>query len=99
MHVYKTGAKERANPSHSLFVTPAAQLGPNMSKNDIPAEWLDPMTKQPKTFEVVFIHGCASVDEQLGEWMISTGNAQRTNIVRATGNMLGGLAAMIAGRS
>lgn len=89
--VYLTGSKERANPSHILRVCPGA----TMSANDVPAEFMD--GDKPKPFEITFVHGRASVDEQLGKWMIEKGVAQKTNLIRRSGSTLGSLAAAIRG--
>ena len=104
MFVFLAGAKERANPRHVLYVTPGVPgLGGGVSANDVPDEWKQPSadgtTTVPRQFEVVFTHGRASVDERLGEWLVKTGHAQRTPLVRASGNaLLGGLASLISGR-
>lgn len=97
MRVYLTGSKEKANPNHVLYVAPASHLGKHMTKAEVPAEWLDD-NKKPKTFAISFAYGVANVDDKLGEWLIATGHAQRTNLIRARGNsLLGGLAKTIAG--
>jgi len=94
MHVYLTGSKERKNPSHVLYVAPAAM----MKAEDAAAEWKDHDGKS-LTLPIEFKFGRAEVPSNLGEWMIATGTAHRTNLVKATGkSMLGSLAATIAGR-
>ena len=89
MKVYLTGEKERANPRHVMFVCPGRVL----NANDCPRAWRED-DGSPKTFEVVFTHGMAVVDNQLGEWLVSTGQASRTprTIVRAAASVLGRLA-------
>lgn len=92
MYVYLTGAKERRNPKHILRVAPAGVVGVSKA----PAEWVNE-DNTPKAFELEFIHGRCSVDSQLGEWLVKTGQCQRTNLIRRSGSMLGSLAATIRG--
>lgn len=102
MYVYLNGAKERANPSHRMYVAPAAMAGANMALNDIPAEWIERDAAGnlvPKSFTLIFQHGRADVPNNIGELLITTGHAHRSNIiVRTTGAMLGALADMITSR-
>lgn len=98
MYVYRTGAKERAAAKSILTVAPAGHVTKGMDKNAMPAEWLDPQNK-PRTFDIEFHYGRAAVDEQLGNWLVETGQVSRTSIVRDAGkSMLGSLARTIAGR-
>lgn len=99
MHVYLSGAKERANPSHVLRVAPAAEVGRVMAANDVPSDWKE-HDGTPKGFEIKFVHGRASVDERLGEWLIAAGYAYRSRLIRnVTGSMLGALAKTIRGEA
>ena len=91
VYVYLTGAKERGNPSHILRVCPGALV----PKNEVPAEWME--DGEFKKFELNFVHGRCSVDEQLGKLLIEKGIAQKTNLIRRTGSTLGSLAATIRG--
>ncbi len=91
MFVYLTGSKERANPKHTLRVCP----GGTMREGEVPSEWME--NGAPKRFEIPFVHGRASVDEQLGKWLIEKGIVQRSNLIRATKSTLGSLAASIRG--
>ena len=94
MFVYLTGAKERNNPKHVLRVAPGAML----ATNEIPADWREE-DGSPKKFEIEFIHGRASVDSRLGEFLVKREIAQKTNLIRRAGaSTLGALAATIAGR-
>lgn len=103
VYVYLTGQKERQNPRHIMYVTPGVPGLAGMSANDVPEDWkmpsADGTAMVPKQFEVVFIHGRANVDEKLGEWLVTTGHAQRSALARVTGKaLLGGLASLISGR-
>ena len=94
MYVYLTGSKERQSPSHTVFIAPAAVE----KKENCPAEWFETNGETPKQMQIVFHHGRASVDKAIGEWMIASGAAQKTNIIKRSGAMLGSLAGAIAGR-
>lgn len=103
VYVYLTGQKERANPRHPLYVTPGIPGLNGMTAAEVPEDWKQPSadgtSMVAKMFEVVFVHGRAEVDERLGEWLIKTGHAQRSPLVRPAGKaLLGGLASLIAGR-
>lgn len=90
MFVYLAGERERANPKHTMYVAPAndKRVGPS----NIPSDWLND-DGTAKTFPIEFAHGRASVDEQLGRYLVSTGQAQPSSIIRATGlGILGALA-------
>lgn len=91
VYVYLTGAKERGNPNHVLRVCPGALV----PKNEVPEEWMD--NGEFKKYELVFVHGRCSVDEQLGKLLVEKGIAQKTNLIRRTGSTLGSLAATIRG--
>ena len=94
MYVYLTGSKERASGSHTVFIAPAA-----VSKSEnCPSDWFETDGRTPKQMSIVFSHGRASVDKVLGDWMIAHGVAQKTNIIKQSGAMLGSLAGAIAGR-
>jgi len=92
MYVYLTGAKERRNPKHIVRCCPAAVIG----VDNAPSEWRN-LDGTAKNFEIEFIHGRASVEEQLGAFMLKHGYAQKTNLIRRTGSTLGSLAAAIRG--
>lgn len=90
MFIYLAGERERANPKHTMYVAPAAdkRVGPN----NIPSDWIND-DNTPKTFPIDFNYGRASVDEQLGRYLVSTGQAQPSSIIRSTGlGLLGDLA-------
>jgi len=92
MYVYLTGAKERTN-EHTVYIAPAAIT----AAGDCPADWKD-LEGHPKQFAVKFINGRASVEKELGEWMIKNGQAQRTSIIRQPGKaLLGSLASALRG--
>lgn len=93
MYVYLTGAKERASSHHIVYVAPAAYPG----VSEAPAEWYSP-DKTAKTFEIKFVHGRAEVEQNLGEFMIKYGLANRSRLIKPAGGLLGGLAKAIAGR-
>jgi len=94
MHVYLTGAKERANPKHIMYIAPATQV----PRAECPSEWLNE-DNTVRNFTVEFKFGRASVDERLGEWLVKSGHAKKSNIVRATtGSLVGSLARTIQGR-
>lgn len=94
MHVYLTGAKERASAKHVLFVQPAALV----SGAECPEEWKN-SDGTAKDYSVEFKYGRASVPDNLGRLLIKTGHARASNIVRVVnGSLLGSLASTIAGR-
>ncbi len=95
MFIHLLGEKERRNPNHVVYVAPGAVA----KREDSPADWFENDGVTPKQFEIKFTHGKASVYDQIGEWMIATKQAHRTNLVRhAGGALLGSLANAIAGR-
>jgi hypothetical protein len=97
MHVYLTGAKERANPSHIMYVSPAHPDN-HIPDAECPSEWKNE-DGTSKNFTVKFVYGRASVDSNLGAWLVKSGHAKASNIVRAAGgSLLGTLARTIAGR-
>ena len=98
MYVYLTGSKERTG-EHNMYVAPAAVT----RDEDCPSDWFhfdDQKTRVPVQFAIKFVNGRASVDNQMGEWLIANKFAQRTNsIIRVPGKaLLGSLANTIAGR-
>jgi hypothetical protein len=67
MRVFRPG-----QPNSTIHVTPGAFHDTS--------DWRDKNGK-PITFQVVFTHGVASVDSQLGEYLIKDGHAQRTPLI------------------
>lgn len=96
MFVYLTGSKERSAPLHVKYVAPAGDKK-HVRDGDIPSDWIN-QEGQPAGFAVEFNYGRAEVDDRLGEYMISAGLAQRTNLIRSGKALLGSLASAIAGR-
>jgi hypothetical protein len=92
--VYLNGNKERRNSSHFLHVAPAFAPIEGLKT---PSHWLD-RDGNPETLKVEFKFGAAEVENVLGEWLISTGTAQRGNLRQTGRSLLGSLAATIAGR-
>ena len=93
MFVYLVGQKERRNPSHFLHVAPAFAPVEGLKT---PSHWFD-RDGNPETLKVEFKFGAAEVENVLGEWLISTGTAQRGNLRHTGRSLLGSLAATIAG--
>ena len=97
MYVYLTGSKERSNAVHNMYIAPGA-LG---KRADCPNDWYEIGvlgTEVPKQMTIVFHQGRAQVEKNIGELMIAHGMAQRTNIIKRSGAVLGNLASAIAGR-
>lgn len=98
MYVYLTGSKERMG-EHTLHVAPAAITKPE----NCPSDWFvfdDDQKRIPRQMAIKFVSGRASVDSNLGEWLIERKFAQRTNQIlrQRSGAVLGSLANAIAGR-
>ena len=90
MKVYLTGERERANPSHVMYVSPAGDA--RVAKMNLPEDWLDD-EKKPRTFPIQFKHGKADVDDRLGKYLIDTGQAAASSILRPSGrSILGSMA-------
>ena len=63
MFIHLTGEKERRSSNHVVYVAPGAVE----KRENCPSDWFE-LDGNPKQFSLVFIHGRASVDQQLGEW-------------------------------
>ncbi len=74
MRVYRP--QDRDVPRHAVFVQPGRQFPVS--------EWMDEDGK-PRMFRVVFHAGCAEVDDNLGEYMISQEVAQRSPLILPPG--------------
>jgi hypothetical protein len=94
MFIYLNGTKERKNPSHFLTVAPAMLPVEGVTP---PAHWTE-RDGSPTNLKVAFQHGCARVDDVLGQWLIATGHAERGNLRQSGKSLLGSLANTIAGR-
>lgn len=71
--------------STTLMVTPGALV------SEVPAEWKDDHGGL-RRFDVVFQHGVATVDRNLGELLIEKGYANRTILRRVTNTILRAIA-------
>jgi hypothetical protein len=80
MRVYLHSDRAEKNKSYSVTVAPAADC--DFVMGEVPASWLHP-DGSPKQIEIVFSYGVATVEEQLGVYMIKRGIAQRTRLIRA----------------
>jgi hypothetical protein len=73
MYVYLPGKK-----NHSVFVTPAND--PRGTELDGASQWKSE-EGVPLQYNIRFTDGRASVDAQLGNWLIRHGYAQRTPLI------------------
>ncbi len=90
MKIYLTGEREKANPAHIMYVAPAADK--RNAPTNIPSDWLDD-EKKPRTFPITFVHGRADVPDQLGNYLVKTGQAAASSLLRPNGrSVLGALA-------
>lgn len=90
MFIYLNGQKERNAAEYKMYVAPANLVGPNMSANDVPADWYE--DGRARTFKITFHFGKAEVPEMLGELLIKSKMAARTKLIVAGTSLLGGLA-------
>lgn len=78
MLVYLHGSPDRNPPaSHTKFIAPAAHL----AGQECPHEWVD-TTNKPIEFQIDFVHGKAEVDDAIGKYLVETGQAFRSRLIR-----------------
>jgi len=76
MHVYLHGDGVRPPPEyHYMYACPGAHL----ENTALPVGWVDALNR-PKTFDILFVHGRAEVDDELGRYLIKHGFAHKTGV-------------------
>jgi hypothetical protein len=85
MNIYLTGERERQNPNHVMQVAPAADK--RVAPNGIPSDWLDD-DKKPRTFPIVFRYGKAVVEDNLGAYLVKTGQASASSLLKPQGRSI-----------
>jgi hypothetical protein len=73
MYVYRKG-QPTAHGRHHVMVQPARE------SHDKSSDWLDEQG-QPRMFNIEFLHGRASVPDNLGRWLVDHGYAQETALI------------------
>lgn len=65
--------------SHTLIIAPAGHL-PHEFESD---SWWDRSGERPKPlqFEVQFIHGEAEVTDEIGRYLVATGQAMKSRLI------------------
>lgn len=75
MHVFIHGDGVRPPPAtHFMMVCPAGHL----TNTEMPLGWVDQMNR-PKEFQIVFTHGRAEVDDEMGRYLTKNGLAEKTS--------------------
>lgn len=59
-----------------LIVSPAAHL----RGQEVPAHWVDDKNN-PIQFEILFQQGKAEVDDEMGNYLVKTGQAQKSRLI------------------
>lgn len=75
MRVYLLGEQYRAQPTHRMFVAPAADV----RNEEIPADWVDD-ENNPVSIPVEFRFGEAEVPTNLGKFLVSRGLVARSRL-------------------
>lgn len=77
MLVYLHGSTSTPPPArHVVYIAPAADL----RGQEVPTAWVDHDNK-PIQIEVLFQHGTAEVDDEVGKYLIKSGQAQKSRLV------------------
>lgn len=80
MKVFTHGSEGKPPPaSHTFLVCP----GGHLSESACPASFWEGRGEQrkAKTFAVEFVYGEATVDDELGKYMLETGLAQKSRLI------------------
>lgn len=76
MRVYLTGERHRAQPTHRMFVSPAADI----ENEEVPRDWVDDRN-EPVQIAIDFAYGLAEVPSPLGKYLVSRGLAAKTQLI------------------
>lgn len=82
MIVWVNGSKAREQDVFLLSVCPArhlAEVGKH-GEREIPAEWVDDKN-EPIDFNIIFKHGRAEVDKNMGDYLVKYGFASKTKLI------------------
>ncbi len=64
--------------NHTLFIAPAAD--PRSVNGSIDADWFTELG-EPRSFEVCFVDGKATVPDSVGRYLLATKQAKRTSLI------------------